>query len=116
MQPLHLDLEKVTVDNTVWRQVLHTTPQLQLAIMAIPAGQQVDRERHPHITQFIRVEAGNGIVRVRGIDYELSPGVAFIVEPDTYHTIINTYTQPLKLYTIYAPPADPPDAYEPTKP
>jgi mannose-6-phosphate isomerase-like protein (cupin superfamily) len=68
-------------------------------------------EKHDHMTQFIRIEAGEGLAKVEEDVYELKDGAGVIIPPGVYHDIFNTsWTVPLQLYTIYNrvehPPAE----------
>lgn len=101
----HDDINYVTEHNTNYREVLSTTPNLQLVIMSLRPGEEIGTEIHPYITQFFRIEQGEGLAIVNGIAHELYPGIALIVPLNTEHNIINTSkTKALKLYTIYTPP------------
>lgn len=101
----HDDIEYVTKHNTSYRKVLATTPNMQLVIMSLEPGEEIGLEIHPYITQFFRIEQGNGIAIINNLEYELRDGVALIVPLNTEHNIINTSkTERLKLYTIYSPP------------
>jgi mannose-6-phosphate isomerase-like protein (cupin superfamily) len=112
----HINIEKETLINTNYRKVIHTVDGryfnsgIQLVVMSIPPKQDIHREIHYNTTQFIRVEDGVGAVEIddnySGIDSKmniipLSTGEAIIIPPGTYHRVINTGKNPLKLYTIY---------------
>jgi mannose-6-phosphate isomerase-like protein (cupin superfamily) len=77
---------------------------MQLVLMSIEEGQEIGREKHQYATQFIRVESGRAKAIVGKNIFILKDGDAIVVPPNTYHNIINTGKDPLKLYTIYSPP------------
>lgn len=104
------NIERVTINNTAYRKVLFTTPQMQLVVMAIPTGQEIGMEVHPHTTQFIRVESGTGVAYVSGKQYNLKDRDAIVIPPNSRHNVRSTNN--LKLYTLYAPPEHAPDALQ----
>ena len=48
--------------------------------------------------------ASSGEAVLDGVRTVISAGLAVLVPAGTNHNIINTGTDPLKLYTLYAPP------------
>lgn len=110
------NISKVTEDNSNYRKVLATTPNMQLVAMNIRVGEEIGYEVHPYITQFFRVEEGEGIAIVDGRAFTLKKDTALIVPLNTEHNIINTSkTRDLKLYTIYTPPNHPYNRLNKTK-
>ncbi len=97
------DIEKQTLKNTLYRNVIYTTKRLQLVLMSIPAGEEIGEEVHKHISQFIRVEGGKGLAIVGNKKYRLKDGRAVLIPANRKHNIINTGSKPLKLYSLYAP-------------
>jgi len=107
--PWVVDIEKLTMDNINFRTAKWTGGNLQMAVMAIPAGSDIGIEVHNHNDQFIRVESGTARV-VMGktrdaLDYKQSVGDdwAIFIPAGYWHNIINTGKEPLKVYVIYAP-------------
>jgi mannose-6-phosphate isomerase-like protein (cupin superfamily) len=103
----HINIEKETIKNTFYRKVLFTTPQMQLVVMSIPKGENIPKEKHIGITQFIRVEKGNGKVIINNCEKKIKDGDAIIIPPNTFHFIANTGNYPLKIYVLYSPPEHP---------
>ena len=106
----HGNIEKLTNNNTDWRKVIHTSPNLQIALMAPPTGQELGWEVHPDNDQFFRFESGKGRLQIRDLNnntqtIEVHDGDAAVVTKGTYHNVISDDT--LKLYTIYGPPHHP---------
>jgi mannose-6-phosphate isomerase-like protein (cupin superfamily) len=111
------NIEEDTVNNTDYRRVIHTTDQHQLVLMALRPGDDVPCEVHPDITQFVRVEKGDGIVIIDGHTHRLGDGISLDIPAGTKHQIINTSSnEDLKLYTIYSPPEHPDGLIQKTKP
>lgn len=97
------DIEKETLKNEHFRKVLYTASYMQLVVMSIPTGEDIGKEIHGQ-DQFIRIEAGEGEAVLDGVSHVLRDDSAVVIPAGTEHNIINTSSEPLKLYTIYAPP------------
>lgn len=86
---------------------------MQLTLMSINVGQDIGLEMHPDVDQFIRIEQGQGLVKMGDrkdrLDFQASvrDDYAFIIPAGKWHNLINTGNVPLKLYSIYAPPEHP---------
>lgn len=116
MSGYHTDIEKKTVENEYFREVLFTGPHSQLVVMALQPGEEIGQETHPGTDQFIRVEVGTGKAILDGQEYPLSDGSAIVIPAGAEHNIINTSsTEPLKLYTVYTPPEHPEGTVHKTK-
>ena len=100
--PFLANIEKLTLENTYFRQVIFTAPHSQVVLMSILPGEDIGVEVH-HVDQFFRIEAGQGNAVIDGKDYLLEDGTALLVCAGSEHNIVNTGKKPLKLYTIYAP-------------
>lgn len=96
------NIEKLTIRNRNYRKVLNTTPNQQLVLMSLLSTEDIPKEKHVG-TQFIRVEKGTGVAKVKNKEMRLSDGDALVIPPHTWHYI--KATSELKLYTIYSPPA-----------
>ncbi len=106
---MYNNIEKITIENKNYRQVIHTTNEQQLVLMSLEPKEFIPMETHAHTTQFFRVEQGTGIAIVKNKTIRLRPNSFLIVPPNTKHYIKQTGKQPLKLYTIYSPPEHPQD-------
>lgn len=110
------NIEKKTLENSRFRQVLFTGPHTQLVVMALKPGEDIGLETHDDVDQFIRVEAGNGTALLDGKEHVLEDGAAVVIPAGTKHNIINnSRTEALKLYTIYSPPEHPDGTIHETK-
>lgn len=99
------NIERETMSNRDFRRVLYTGPNIQLVLMALQPGEDIGAEVHEGHDQFIRVEAGTGVVILDGHETPLGEGVAAVIPAKAKHNVINTSaTEPLRLYTLYAPP------------
>jgi len=111
-----VDIEKATLDNTYFRKVLFTGPKSQLVLMTLKPGEDIGKETHDDIDQFVRVEAGKGKAVIDGKEHALKDGSAVVIPAGSEHNVINTSSnEPLKLYTIYTPPEHPDGTVHKTK-
>ena len=110
-------IEKQTLDNNYFRQVLFTGKHAQLVVMCLQPGEEIGNEVHPNVDQFFRIEEGEAKFVFNGKETHIvKNGEAAIVPAGTYHNIINTSkTKKLKLYTIYSPPNHPDKTVHKTK-
>ena len=112
-EPFAVNIEQATLRNNNFRTALWTGKHLQLTLMSINPGEDIGLEIHPHNDQFLRLEAGQGLVmmgnRKDNLDFQrnLSAQDAFIIPAGTWHNLVNTGRTPIKLYSIYAPPQHP---------
>lgn len=98
------DIEALTESNNDFRRVLYTGKKLQLVLMAIAPGEDIGAEVHEDVDQFFRVEQGKGEVQIDGVASPIESDDAFIVPAGARHNVVNTGNEPLRVYTIYAPP------------
>src|SRR5215813_1878957 len=98
------DIENLTDANSNFRRVLYTGKNLQLVLMTLKPGEEIGEEVHADSDQFFRVEEGNGEVRINGEPTKIKNGDAVLVPAGAHHNVINTGGEPLRLYTLYAPP------------
>lgn len=106
VRPYHGQLEAQTLQNRYYRRVIHTNSQQQLVLMELSPGQEVGMESHPHTSQFVRVEYGEGVVVLGRQAYPMHDGFAVVIPPGTRHNLV-AGPSGLRLYTLYSPPAHP---------
>jgi mannose-6-phosphate isomerase-like protein (cupin superfamily) len=97
------NIEDLAIKNDDFRQVLYTTKQCQLVLMALKPKEEIGAEVHKS-DQFFRVEEGTGEAVLDGVRTPIRAGFAVVVPAGVNHNIINTGNVPMKLYTLYAPP------------
>jgi len=119
--PYVADIHAATLNNDMFRTVFWTGNHLQLTLMSIRPGKDIGLENHPHLDQFLRVEEGQALVMMGERRDQLTfrqpalKGSAVFVPAGTWHNLVNIGNEPLKLYSIYAPPNHPRGAVHPTK-
>lgn len=97
------DIEGLGIRNVEFRKVLYTARNCQLVLMALKPQEEIGAEVH-QLDQFFRVEQGTGEAVLDGVRTPIRAGFAVLVPAGTRHNIVNTGAEPLKLYTLYAPP------------
>ena len=110
-------LEKDTLENDNFRQVLFTATHAQLVLMCLRPGEDIGDEVHLNVDQFFRIEQGEAnFVFGENKERAVHEGDAVIVPAGTFHNVVNTSkTAMLKLYTIYSPPNHPDGTVHRTK-
>ena len=104
MKGFHSNIEKLTLANNNFRQVLYTGSHSQLVLMSLAPNEEIGMETHSENDQFFRIESGTGKCVIDSNEYDISDGSAIIVPAGASHNVINTSDlTPLKLYTIYSP-------------
>ncbi len=101
------DIEKKTLENNNFREVLFTGKHMQLVVMSLKPGEDIGQEVHETVDQFFRIEQGECKVVVNGKEDVLKEDMVAIVPAGVLHNLINTSNVNLKLYTIYSPPNHP---------
>ncbi|MBY0440225.1 MAG: cupin domain-containing protein, partial [Burkholderiales bacterium] len=97
------DIEHLASGNEAFRRVLYTARGCQLVLMALKPQEDIGTEVHA-LDQFFRVEEGSGEAILDGVRTRIRAGFAVLVPAGTRHNIVNTGTEPMKLYTLYSPP------------
>ncbi len=116
MSGFSIDIETASLENETFRTVLYTAPHTQVVVMTLQPSEDIGLERHEHGDQFIRVEAGTGEAILDGERHALADGTALVIPAGTEHNVVNTSTtEPLRLYTVYAPPEHPDGTVHRTK-
>jgi len=108
--PYVVDIEKATLENETFRTALWTGESLQMTVMSIAPGDDIGLERHEHGDQFLRIEAGVGRVQMGQAEDDLSfderveDDWVILVPGGWWHNVTNVGDEPMKVYSLYAPP------------
>lgn len=95
-------IEKLTIENNNFREVLYTGEHSQLVLMSLLPGEEIGMEVHPDNDQFFRFEKGQGKVIINETEYMVEDGDTVIVPSGSKHNVI-AGSSGLKLYTLYSP-------------
>jgi mannose-6-phosphate isomerase-like protein (cupin superfamily) len=115
------NVEQETLANDNFRTVLFTGGRIQLTVMRLAPGEEIGVEMHDHLDQFLRIEQGSGRVTFGPAEdqvdeeHDVEDDWAIIVPGGVWHNVINTGSDDLKLYSLYAPPEHPPETVHKTK-
>ena len=115
------NVEQETLDNETFRTVVFTGDHTQLTVMSIAPGEDIGREKHDGIDQFLRIERGKARVELGrsedSIDetHEVEDDWAIIVPAGLWHNVVNTGDGELRLYSLYSPPEHPDGTVHRTK-
>ena len=107
--PFVFNIVEYTRQNDTYRTVLWTGEYMQLTVMSLLPGEDIGLEIHDDHDQFIRVEAGEGIVKMGDTKDDLSfqqrveDDFAIMIPAGKWHNVENDTDKPLKIYSIYAP-------------
>ena len=112
-KPYVVDIEALTTENKNFRTAEWTGEFLQMTTMSIAVGGEVGLEIHNDTDQFLRIESGRARVIMgktkdrMDFEEEAKDDDAIFVPTGYWHNILNIGEEPLKLYSIYAPPHHP---------
>jgi mannose-6-phosphate isomerase-like protein (cupin superfamily) len=115
------NVEQETLDNETFRTVVFTGDHTQLTVMSLGPGEDIGREAHDGIDQFLRIERGSARVELGRTEdsvdetHEVEDDWAIIVPAGVWHNVINTGDGELKLYSLYSPPEHPDGTVHRTK-
>lgn len=108
------DIIDLASKNTLWQKEVYRDAKVQIVLMSIPAGEDIGMETHPadQTTFFV---SGEGQAVIDGHTTKVGPNHLLVIPKGAEHNILNKGSGALKLYSIYAPPAEPEGAAFKTK-
>jgi mannose-6-phosphate isomerase-like protein (cupin superfamily) len=115
------DIDRTTLENGTFRTVMFTGDHAQLTVMRLRPGEDIGREMHADIDQFIRVERGQARVEFGTAEdrvdatYDVEEGWAIVIPAGLWHNVVNTGSGDLRLYSLYSPPEHAPGTIHRTK-
>jgi mannose-6-phosphate isomerase-like protein (cupin superfamily) len=99
---LHKDIALLARSNDWFRKEVVTGEHSQVMLMCVEPGHAIGEETHM-VDQTLVFVAGSGEAILDGLVERFDEGDLFFVPAGTRHNFKNTGTDPLKLFTIYAP-------------
>ena len=110
-----IDILAAARSNDAFRRVVRTGKHEQVVVMTIPPGGEIGEEVHPGTDQVFLIVAGHGeaigrrpVEQARHRRPDLGPR-------GSRHNVLNRGDGPLRLITVYAPPAHAPGTVHQTK-
>jgi mannose-6-phosphate isomerase-like protein (cupin superfamily) len=110
----HLNLDEATRTNSFFRKELYTTDRTQIVVMSVEPGDDIGLETHD-LDQVLYFVSGKGEYSVGDDRGKIQPGDVVVVPAHTQHNFLNTGNEPMKLFTVYAPPDHAPGTLHRTK-
>ena len=115
MSTTSVDIAQAARDNDAFRREVMTGEHEQVVVMTIPPGGEIGEEVHPDTDQVLAFVDGAGEAQLDGVASAVGPNDLVFVRAGTKHNFLNTGDAPLRLITIYAPPAHAPGTVHQTK-
>jgi len=109
------DLLDVVRHNDYFRRVVETGEHEQVVVMTLKVGEDIGKEVHPTTDQVFLFIEGKGEAVLNEVSRSFDEGDLVFVRAGTWHNIINRGDVPLRLITIYSPPAHKPGTIHKTK-
>ncbi len=100
------DMVELAGKNDFFQKEVYRDAKVQIVLMSIAAGDDIGMETHPadQTTFFV---AGEGQAVVDGHATKVTANHLIVIPKGAEHNIVNKGTTPLKLFSVYAPPAEP---------
>jgi mannose-6-phosphate isomerase-like protein (cupin superfamily) len=98
-----VDLTKLALGNTNFRQVLATGPHAQVVVMSLAPGEEIGSETHTGADQILYLVAGQGTAVLGEEAVAFDQGDCILVAAGTRHNFQANRAMGMKIITIYAP-------------
>lgn len=105
MPTFNEDIAARARQNPYFRQEILTNESSQVVLMSVQPGDDIGEETHK-VDQILVFVAGTGEAVLNGQRSSVGPNSLVAVPAGTLHNFLNTGGEPMKLYTIYAPPEE----------
>ena len=99
------DMIKLTTTNKFFQKEVYLDENCQVVMMNIEPGDDIGEETHEadQTTFFV---SGEGQAVVDGKRTKVGPNHLIVIPKGSKHNIINKGGEPLKLFSVYSPPAE----------
>jgi len=108
------DMVELANKNELWQKEVYRDNKVQVVLMSIPAGEEIGMETHP-ADQTTFIVTGDAHVTIDDHNTKAGPNHMVVVPKGSKHNIVNKGSSALKLFSVYAPPAEPEGAAFKTK-
>jgi mannose-6-phosphate isomerase-like protein (cupin superfamily) len=108
------DVIELATKNKNFQKEVYLDENCQIVLMSIEPGEDIGEETHDadQTTFFV---AGEGQAVIDGHKTKVGPNHLLVIPKGACHNIINKGEEPLKLYSVYSPPAEDPGVNHKTK-
>ena len=105
MAVFNKDIIDLATKNKNFQKEVYYDENCQIVLMSIEPGDDIGEETHDadQTTFFV---AGEGQAVVDGSRTKVTPNHIIVIPKGAKHNIINKGEEPLKLFTVYSPPAE----------
>jgi len=110
-----VDILGAARSNDAFRRVMLTGEHAQVVVMTIPPGGEIGAEVHPDTDQVFLFVDGQGVADIDGQSTGVGANDLVLVPAGVRHNMLNRGEVPLRLVTVYAPPAHAPGTVHQTK-
>jgi mannose-6-phosphate isomerase-like protein (cupin superfamily) len=108
------DMVELATANEFWQKEVYRDAKVQIVLMSIPAGEEIGLETH-RADQTTFIVAGEGRIVIDGHATKATANHLVVVPKGAEHNVVNEGSGALKLFSVYAPPAEPEGAAFRTK-
>lgn len=106
MTVFNKDMAKLAGDNDYFQREVYLDKRVQVVLMSLAPGEEIGTETH-RADQSTFFVAGHGQAIVDGATSSVSANHMIVIPQGAKHNIVNKGSEPLKLFSVYAPPAEP---------
>ena len=100
------DMAKLAGQNDFFQKEVYLDKRVQVVLMSLKPGEEIGMETHRADQATFFVD-GKGQAIVDGVKQNVSDNHMIVIPQGAEHNIVNTGNEPLKLFSVYAPPAEP---------
>lgn len=106
MTVFNKDMAKLAGENDFFQKEVYLDKRVQVVLMSLLPGEEIGMETHraDQTTFFV---AGTGEAIIDGAKSKVSANHMIVIPQGAEHNIVNHGSAPLKLFSVYAPPAEP---------
>jgi mannose-6-phosphate isomerase-like protein (cupin superfamily) len=106
MTVFNKDMTKLAGENDFFQKEVYLDKRVQVVLMSLEPGEEIGMETHraDQTTFFV---SGTGQAVIDGATSSVSANHMIVIPQGAEHNIINKGSGPLKLFSVYAPPAEP---------
>lgn len=110
----HEDMSKLAKENDFFQREVYRDKNIQIVLMSLAPGEDIGMESH-NADQSTMFVAGTGAATVDGKKAKVGASELIVIPKGAEHNIANTGRGAFKLFSIYAPPAEPAGVRHKTK-
>ena len=106
MAVFNKDMAALAGGNDFFQKEVYLDKRVQIVLMSLAPGEDIGMETHraDQTTFFV---SGSGEAIVDGSHTKVSDNHMIVIPQGAEHNIVNKGSGPLKLFSVYAPPAEP---------